>query len=109
MKLVYDGFYFTPNEDRSDLNLQLFSYNQDDLNEDKSENTYHIAFFYFTDDGFVLDEKFEAIFYSPMTYIKNLIGSKYYGIMAKKSKRSAEWFDNLIKETMEKMNGDEII
>jgi len=109
MSFDYDGFYFVPNEDQTDLNLQMFSYNVEELKEDKSENTYHIAFFYFDENRFVFDEKFEAIFYSPMTYIKNLIGSKYHGIMARKSKRSGEWFDQLIKETMEKMNGDEAI
>lgn len=90
-----DGFTFAPKGGQ--LELSFFDYTAEELNEGKSENEYHIAFFFIDDAGEVVDDdQFDAIFLNPYIYIKNLIGGKYYGMIARKTKRSAEWFDKTL-------------
>lgn len=70
---------------------------------DNSElgDCFHVAFFYTDENGnSVFDESFEAIFIDPMTYIKTLVGSKYYGLLARKTEDSTKWFENSIKLIM---------
>lgn len=98
-----DGIYFVPKNEYQ-YELSMFNYVTEDLDHGKTENEYHIAFFYDDEHGNpIFEEKFDAIFFHPETYLKNLIGSKYYGVMARKSTKSAEWFDFIIDELIRKM------
>jgi len=99
--LDYDGIYFLP-DGEGGYNLAYFIYEdpyKSRLIDD--DNKYHIAFFYDDENGEVkFDETFEAIFHHPETYLKTLVGSKFYGVIARKTEKSKEWINKLIEKVM---------
>lgn len=69
---------------------------------------FHVVFFKDDKDGNrVIDDKFEAIFSDPLTYLKRLKGTPYYGMLARKTVLSSEIFDDLIEKVMRK-NGKSV-
>jgi hypothetical protein len=114
-KVFYDGLFFYPQfeeEQHVDYKIELFEFN--DKRNSKVQGTevgdlYLIAFFKSDSETVIkLDDNFEAIFVDPLTYIKNLIGSKLYGIMVKKTKKSEKWFKGMLKNLKEKDNGNKL-
>lgn len=109
----YDGIFFYPKFEEfihTDYRIELFSFNDETLKSEKIEHTelgdkYYIAFFKFHEEKILdLDECFEAIFIDPLTYIKNLVGSNFYGCMVRKTKTSGEWFKGMLKSFQESAN-----
>lgn len=99
----FDGFYFLPGDEDSDLTLKYFTFNAPEFMDAKPVDgtevgdMYHIAFFRKSDDGDpIFDESFEAIFACPRTYIKQLAGFGLYGCVLRKTEKSGKWFDDYL-------------
>lgn len=108
MDIEPDGFYFVPDGDGG-YEIQTFFYSEDSTISKVSAGAtdlghqYHIAFFYDDENGQPkFDETFDAIFTHPLTYVKTLLGSKYYGVIARKTENSAEWFQRFVNELIQK-------
>lgn len=99
----FDGLYFTPGEEDTDLTISYFRFDDDRNNATPVEGTdtgdkYHIAFFkYNENDEFVFDDTFEAIFSDPITYVKTLAGLNLFGCILRKTEKSQKWFDEYVQ------------
>ena len=97
----YDGVYFLPNDDESELEISYFNF-KNELSGGKPVETemgswYYVAFFKKDEEGEpTFDDSFEAIFACPKTYVNNLAGSGVYGCIVKKTDKSGKWFDDYL-------------
>jgi len=103
----YDGIYFLPGDDDSELVISYWNFKDKELAEAKPVGTtsignmYHVAFFKRNEKGDpAFDDSFEAIFADPTIYINNLAGAGVYGCVVKKTEKSSEWFDDYLKRTL---------
>ena len=99
----FDGLYFTPGDEETDLVISSFRFD-DDRNNAKpiggndTGDKYHVAFFkYNEEENFVFDDTFEAIFSDPITYVKTLTGSNLFGCILRKTEKSQKWFDEYVQ------------
>lgn len=104
----YDGVYFLPGDDDTELNVSYFTYDEADIGEKVQGNSvgdfYHIAFFKSDDTGKpVYDETFDAILGDPSVYIRNLIGANLFGIIVRKTTNSKEWFEDYLNSVQKKI------
>lgn len=101
-ELEYDGIFFLPEGDGEQLKFSFFTVNDKEYDREPIENTelgdkFHIAFFKEDGEGHaVFDEKFEAIFSHPTTYLEGFVGMNLYGCMIRKTKSSSEWFEKYL-------------
>ena len=104
----YDGIYFLPGDDDTELNVSYFTYQEDDRGEKIEGNSvgdfYHIVFFRSDERGKpVYDETFDAILGDPSVYIRNLIGANLFGVIVRKTTKSKEWLDDYLNTTLKKI------
>lgn len=104
----YDGVFFLPGDDDTELNVSYFNYEENDVGEKVEGNSvgdfYHIAFFKSDDNGRpVYDETFDAILGDPSHYIRNLIGANLFGVITRKTTKSKEWLDDYLNNTLKKI------
>ena len=98
----YDGIYFLPGDDESELTISYFRFSDEFANREPIESSsighkYHIAFFKKDENGSpVFDDAFEAIFGDPSVYVQNLAGAGVYGCVLKKTDRSSRWFEEYL-------------
>ena len=104
----YDGIYFLPSDENpDDLIISYFDFKHEMAGAQEIDRStvgpmYHIAFFKEGDDGVpMFDGSFEAVLACPGTYISNLAGSGIYGCVVKKTTKSAKWFEDYLKRTLE--------
>jgi len=101
----YDGFYFLPGNEDS-LTLAYFTFDKDEHRGKPIESSdlgdkFHVAFFGTNEDGTLFfEEQFEAIFIDPYTYIKNLIGTKVYGCILRKTENSEKWWQEYLENAI---------
>ena len=99
----YDGVYFLPGDDESELVISYFDFKGDmeggvPGGGSQIGDVWQVAFFKQDEEGDpVFDDTFEAIFACPATYISNLAGSNVYGCMVRKTDKSVKWFDDYLK------------
>lgn len=110
----YDGFYFLPGDDDTELNIAYFNFEGEDKGEFTKESelghTYHIAFFRKNSSGKpVYDEDFEAILLHPETYVKGLIGGNIFGVLMKKTTTTTEWFKDYLNTIRKKLIISDIV
>ena len=97
----FDGFYFTPGDNSSEIELSFFKVKSQEMGNpidfNKLGDMFHVAFFRRDSSGHPeFDDEFEAIFADPKTYVKNLIGSQIYGTFLRKTEHSGKfWRDYL--------------
>lgn len=109
----FDGFYFTStvnDDEEDDISVMFFNHDESEehIKNSEGKNFYHVVMF----DGEEYDCEYEAIFYDPFVYLRNLIGTNTYGCFLKKSKTSREWVQEFVKNakiTMEKLKNGEIV
>lgn len=104
----YDGFYFLPGDDDTELNIAYFNYQEEDIGEKVQGSSvgdfYHIVFFRSDENGRpVYDETFDAILGDPSVYVRNLIGANLFGIIAKKTTKSKDWIEDYLNTTLKKI------
>ena len=105
----FDGFWFLPTDEDDELNLAYFTFQEPYANGNKIGgneigDTYQIAFFKKGEDGQpVFDEAIEAILGDPRKYAHNLKGAGLYGCIIRKTDKSVKWFDNYLKDIMERV------
>jgi hypothetical protein len=99
--LDYDGIYFLP-DGSGGYNLAYFLYDGEYKQEKRiKDDVYHIVFFYDDEEGNAkFDETFEAIFLHPESYLKTLVGSKFYGVITKKTQKSLGWINKFIDNVL---------
>ena len=102
----YDGVYFLPGDDESELVISYFDFKGDmeggvPVEGSKIGDVWQVAFFKKDEEGNpVFDDHFEAILVDPATWIKNLAGSGVYGCAVKKTDKSSDWFDDYLRRTV---------
>lgn len=109
----FDGFYFTSTineDDEDDISVQFFNHTQPEehIKNSEGKNLYHVVMF----DGDQYDCDYEAVFYDPFVYLRNLIGTNTYGCFLKKSKNSHAWIQEFVEKaklTMERVRNGEIV
>lgn len=109
---TYDGVFFFPavNEEGDDvMAFNFWSFNGKYANKKSIEDTevgnkFFVVFFkQDEEDGFVIDDTFEAIFADPKVYLEGLVGSNLFGVLCRKTSNSHTWLKKYVKETMEKL------
>jgi hypothetical protein len=103
----YDGFYFLPPEkdDEVGFTYQFFRFKDEMKNAKPIETTpmgdkFHIVFFKRNEEGTAeFHDSFEAIFSCPLTYVNNLMGTKIYGCVCRKTDKSEKWFEEYLIRT----------
>jgi hypothetical protein len=97
----YDGIFFLPTGDSDELSFNYFKF-QDEFIAEPIESTpvghkYHVAFFKPDEEGNpMFDEQFEAIFADPAVYLRGLAGMDLFGCIAKKTEKSAKWWESYL-------------
>lgn len=94
---VIDGICFNPMNDDGDVAFSGFKYDKKSKYElGPLGHRYHILVYKLCDDGFVINlDLFEATLTDPTIYINNIIGSGFYGVVFKKTKRSKKIANDL--------------
>jgi hypothetical protein len=102
----FDGFYILPSDEDDGIKLSYFDF-KDDFDKGKKVggnevgDMYHVIFMKAGDDSLpILDDHFEAIFASPETYVRNLLGADIFGCFVKKTENSWKWVDDYLTKTM---------
>jgi hypothetical protein len=106
----FDGFYFLPNNNEShDMRISYFNLTDESMKGNPVDthslgDMYHVAFFKMSENGLPeFDAEFEAIFADPEFYIrKNIVGSKLYGCILRKTENSYKWWNDYLKTSKEK-------
>jgi hypothetical protein len=100
----FDGFLFLPADDAAEdedgIEFRFIKY-KDYLGAPveftEIGEKYHVALFKQDENGdFQFLETFEAIFSDPLTYVRNLVGCKLFGTIAKKKENSTPWFNEYL-------------
>ncbi len=107
---TYDGVFFFPAVDDDGDDVMAFNFwsfdgkyaNKESVEATDIGNMFHVAFFKEGEEGYVIDDTFEAIFADPKVYLEGLVGSRLFGVMCRKTANSTKWFQNYLKETMNK-------
>lgn len=100
----FDIIHFISGEqkDTLDIRTNLYKDNDESIENSSLGNKYHIILFREDDTGMVINpDKFEAILLDPLEYISELIPQRWYGIIARKTKKSGKFIDNLFDKMME--------
>lgn len=108
---TYDGvFFFSSIDDEGDdiMSYNFWSFTGNYANAESIEatdvgNKFHVAFFKQNEDGFEIDDVFEAIFADPKVYLDGLIGSNLFGVICRKTRNSSYWFQHYLDETIKKL------
>jgi len=107
---TYDGVFFFPAVDDDGDDVMTFNFwsfdgkyaNKESVEATDIGNKFLVAFFKEGEQGYEIDDTFEAIFADPKIYLEGLIGSRLFGVMCRKTANSTNWFQNYLKETMNK-------
>lgn len=91
----YDCLYFLPKEESLHVEAALYKDPGEKLGGSDIGDTYHVLLFREGMEGFEDVDSFEAIFGCPLEYMSNLIPSGWYGVFAKKTTTSEEFFTEL--------------
>jgi len=101
---TFDVIYFSEGEEKDSINieLKLFKEGEEYLGDTKLGNCYQILLYKFDKNGIcILPDKFEAILIDPLEYISGLIPQDWCGIIARKTKNSRKFIDNIFDKMME--------
>jgi hypothetical protein len=91
----YDCLYFLPKEESMHVEAALYKEPGEKIGGSDIGDLYHVLLFREGMEGFEEVDKFEAIFGCPLEYMSNLIPSGWYGVFARKTTTSDEFFDEL--------------
>jgi hypothetical protein len=100
----FDVMYFIAGDEKDSIDIQLrqFKENEESLSGTKLGECYQILLYKHDKNGTcILPDKFEAILLDPMEYISGLIPNDWFGIIAKKTKNSHKFIDELFDKMME--------
>jgi hypothetical protein len=100
----FDIMYFTANENDDSIDIQLRTFEKQEESLDGTElgNCYQILLYKHDTNGMCIHpDKFEAILIDPLEYVSGLIPQDWYGIIAKKTKTSGKFIDNLFDKMTE--------
>jgi len=100
----YDGFYFLPDFEDFEDNMQLAFFKfKDDMKDAKPIESssvgdkFHLAFFTQDEDGApVFQDSFEAILADPVVYINNMVGTGMSGCILRKTEKSDVWWTDYL-------------
>ena len=99
----FDAFFFLPGPDEDTIHIEGAVYKNpgDKVGGSPMGDEYHVILFKenVEDDVLYDIDRFDAIFCDPLEYISQLIPSKWYGIIAKKTTTS----DNFMQKTFDKL------
>jgi hypothetical protein len=100
----FDIIHFISGDEKDTLDVRtnLYKDSAESIETTSLGNKYHIILFRENDKGIVINpDKFEAILLDPLEYISELIPQRWYGIIARKTKSSGKFIDNLFDNMME--------
>jgi hypothetical protein len=101
---TFDVVYFVAGDedDSIDVQLRTFKDTEEYLDETKLGSCYQILLYKQDKNGTLINpERFEAILIDPLEYISQLIPQDFYGIIAKKTKNSHKFIDNIFDKINE--------
>ena len=100
----FDIIHFISGDEKDTLDVRtnLYIENNESIESTSLGKKYHIILFREDEKGMVINQdKFEAILLEPLEYISELIPQRWYGIIARKTKSSGKFIDNLFDKMME--------
>jgi hypothetical protein len=108
---TYDGVFFFPAVDQDGDAAMAFNFwsftgkyaDKESVEATDIGNMFHVAFFAEKEEGYEIDDTFEAIFADPKVYLEGLTGSNLFGVLCRKTVNSSTWFREYLQETTKKL------
>jgi hypothetical protein len=103
----FDCLYFLPEGNEMHVEAALYKEPSPKVGGNHMGDKYHVLLFKDGEKGFTHFDTFETIFSCPLTYMSNLIPLGWFGIFAKKTETSDEFFNEVVEKLKEGLTEEE--